>query len=310
MQGIVRALALCGAASQLPLAAGWVVTPAAAQTGSSLRAEAHAAALADAALPRMGQLPQVVGAQALGAAVEAPASTSAWSPLALGVALGLLIAVATGRPALAEGGQVQLYVGQGCFWHLQHELVTQEAQALGRKGGEITAQTGYAGGTQVGDGGRVCYHNLAMAPDYGQMGHTEVVNVSVPEEKFGAFAKKYFDDAAGYPQGRKDPQDRGTEYRSAIGIPGGVDGPYFEQVKAANAGRMELVKGEGNDADTVRTKKVWVYDSKKFPFYQGEVYHQFHDDMMESYSKNYKSLKDTVLSSGSLKKVGCPEIGF
>ena len=62
---------------------------------------------------------------------------------------------------------------------------------------------------QVGGNGEVCYHNMAMAPDYGRMGHTEVlsaypsipssenraryrfevVNVSVPEGKVGAFAK-------------------------------------------------------------------------------------------------------------------------
>ena len=26
---------------------------------------------------------------------------------------------------------------------------------------------------QVGGNGEVCYHNMAMAPDYGRMGHTE-----------------------------------------------------------------------------------------------------------------------------------------
>uniref|UniRef100_A0A7S3TUX2 Peptide-methionine (S)-S-oxide reductase n=1 Tax=Strombidinopsis acuminata TaxID=141414 RepID=A0A7S3TUX2_9SPIT len=142
------------------------------------------------------------------------------------------------------------------------------------------------------------------------MGHTEVVNVSVPADKVGAFAKKYFDDASRYPLGRADPQDRGGEYRSAIGIPGGMDGPLFKEVEAANAGRMELVRGQGNDGDTVATKKVWVYDSNKFPFYQGEVYHQFHDDMGERYSKAYHGLKDTMLTGGAINKVQCPEVGF
>jgi peptide methionine sulfoxide reductase MsrA len=300
MRGIVRALALCGAVSQLPLAAGWVVSSPAAQT-ASLRAEAHAATRAGAAV-----LPQ--------AAVAADAQDGRpphWVRATLAAfAVLATVLVGSSRPAHAEGGQVQLYFGQGCFWHLQHDIVKEEVDVLGRKGGDITALAGYAGGNKVGDKGRVCYHNLAMAPDYGQMGHTEVVNVSMPEDKIGAFAKKYFDDADRYPMGRADPQDRGTEYRSAIGIPGGMDGKYFDAVKAANAGRLELLKGEGNDADTVRTKKVWIYDSDKYPFYQGEVYHQFHDDMLESYSKPYKGLKDTVLKIGSLKKVECPEVGF
>lgn len=41
-------------------------------------------------------------------------------------------------------------------------------------------------------------------------------------------------------------------------MPGGMDGPYFQAVEAANGGRLELLKGQGNDADTVGTKKVWA----------------------------------------------------
>ena len=37
-----------------------------------------------------------------------------------------------------------------------------------------------------------------------------------------------------------------------------MDGPYFQAVEAANGGRLELLKGQGNDADTVGTKKVWA----------------------------------------------------
>merc|ERR1719215_467127 len=181
---------------------------------------------------------------------------------------------------------------------------------LKRDPSSVTALAGYAGGKDVGDKGRVCYHNLAMAPDYGSMGHTEVVNVKLPESKLGDFAKEYLDAADGYRFGRADPQDRGTEYRSAIGLPGGMDGPLYKQVEAANAGRLQLLRGEGNDADTVGTKKVWIYDSDKFPFYQGEVYHQFHDDMVESYADSYHKLKGALVSRGDLKKVQCPEMGF
>ncbi|CAE8602803.1 unnamed protein product, partial [Polarella glacialis] len=156
----------------------------------------------------------------------------------------------------------------------------------------------------------VCYHNMAFAPDYGQMGHTEVVNVNVPESKLGEFAKEYLDDAARLRGGRHDPQDRGTEYRSAIGLPGGMDSPLFKSIEAANNGRLELVAGKGNDADTVNTKKVWVYDSNKYPFHQGEVYHQFHDDMQDRYSQDYHKLKDVLIASGKIAKVDCPEVGF
>nr|AAW80670.1 chloroplast cytochrome c6 [Heterocapsa triquetra] len=52
------------------------------------------------AAPEAGR--QAVREQALVAAPEAAsASAGSWSPLALGAALGLLVAVATGRPALA-----------------------------------------------------------------------------------------------------------------------------------------------------------------------------------------------------------------
>jgi len=236
-----------------------------------------------------------------------------WTRALLAAAAALVVAVGIAggpRVALAEEDSVQLYFGQGCFWHVQHEFVKKEISALGRQPQDTTSLVGYAGSTKVGDGDRVCYHNLARAPDYGQLGHTEVVGLSVPKSKVGEFAKFYLDAAAGYPLGRADPQDRGTEYRSAIGLPGGVDSPLFAEIQAANNGRMELVPGQGGDADTLMTDKVWVYDSNKFPFYQGEVYHQYHDDMLERYPQNYHKLKQTMLDSGRLKTVQCPELGF
>ncbi|CAE7506829.1 unnamed protein product [Symbiodinium pilosum] len=242
----------------------------------------------------------------LNVADEESSVMPSWARAGL-AALAMVAAVAFApRAALAESN-VNMYVGQGCFWHVQHELVKQETADLGRKAADITALSGYAGGTEVGSKGEVCYHNMAMAPDYGRMGHTEVVNVSVPEGKVGDFAKAYFDAASKYPFGRADPQDRGTEYRSAIGIPGGMDGPLFKEVEAANNGRLQLVRGQGNDADTVGTKKVWIYDSNQFPFHQGEIYHQFHDDMLERYSQEYHQLKKVLYSAGTLQKVACPE---
>lgn len=297
-------LPLLGVAVVLPGAAAWAGAPLTASPGVQVRAASATSAAAAAAAKQLRgsePVPEVAAAEPL----------AAWARgLLAAIAMVAVVAVGAPRAAHAEGTSVNVFFGQGCFWHVQHELVKKEGSALGRKGGEFTALSGYAGGLKAGDGNRVCYHNLAMAPDYGQLGHTEVVNVSVPESMVGEFAKDYFDAASKYPFGRADPQDRGTEYRSAIGIPGGMDGPLFKQVEAANNGRMELLAGKGNDADTVGTKKIWIYDSDKFPFYQGEVYHQFHDDMLERYSQQYHSLKNTLLEGGKISKVQCPELGF
>lgn len=74
---------------------------------------------------------------------------------------------------------------------------------------------------------------------------------------------------------RVDPGDRGSEYRSLIGLPGGVKNPMYQAVEAAgNAKGFTLEAGKGNDPDTFGKKLIYVYDSNKFPFYQAEVYHQ------------------------------------
>ena len=253
--------------------------------------------------PQGSFLPHLRGAEFASQDVES-SSMPTWARTSLAAAAVFLAVLS--YPRAASASNVNIYMGQGCFWHLQHEVVKQEA-TLSRLAGEVTGVSGYAGGKEVGGNGEVCYHNRQMAPDYGRMGHTEVVSVSVPEENVGDFTKAYFDAASKYPFGRADPQDFGSEYRSAIGIPGGVDGPLFKAVEAANAGRFELLRGQGNDDDTVGTKKVWVYDSNKFPFHQAEIYHQFHDDMLERYSEKYHSLKKLLVSQGTIRKVACPD---
>lgn len=72
-----------------------------------------------------------------------------------------------------------------------------------------------------------------------------------------------------------------------------------------------------------------VMDSDKFPFYQAEVYHQFHgnahniyshtlftailliciDGFMpgEQYPETYNAIRQAKTSSGELKETGCPE---
>lgn len=69
-----------------------------------------------------------------------------------------------------------------------------------------------------------------MDSDYGRMGHTEVVGFKTPESKVPEFAALLVDRL--WVKGiRADPQDRGGEYRSALGLPGGISNPmtaYFQ----------------------------------------------------------------------------------
>ena len=63
--------------------------------------------------------------------------------------------------------------------------------------------------------------------------------------RVGDFADKYFDLFVKYENvpgfgtllERNDPGDRGGEYRSVIGIPGGAKGPLFSRIEEANAGK-------------------------------------------------------------------------
>ena len=108
---------------------------------------------------------------------------------------------------------------------------------------------------------------------------------------------------------RVDPQDKGGEYRSLIGLPKGSDSPLYEGIAAAaqRAG-FKLENGKGNDPDTLGKQLVYVYDSNKFPFYQAEVYHQFHNDFQSpAYGKEYNNLANLALDDGRIRGTGCPD---
>ena len=223
----------------------------------------------------------------------------------------------TARPALAADELVPVYFGQGCFWHVQHEFVEYERALLGRDDAELSSRAGYAGGKAL-DQNRVCYHNLRSVADYGKLGHTEVVGLQVPAGRVGDFADKYFDLFVKYENvpgfgtvlERNDPGDRGGEYRSVIGIPGGAKGPLFSRIEEANAGRFKLVAGAGNEPDTFMKNTVYVMDTKAFPFHTAEIYHQFHNDFKgPRYPAAYNALKDKMVENGQLTETGCPE-GF
>ena len=58
---------------------------------------------------------------------------------------------------LALCDSISLYVGNGCFFHMQHVMVVDfEQVVLNRTGLSITAISGYAGGTPKTE---LCYHN-------------------------------------------------------------------------------------------------------------------------------------------------------
>lgn len=171
---------------------------------------------------------------------------------------------------------------------------------------------GYAGGTKTGNDGTVCYHNLQLKSDYGSLGHGEVVGMKLPPESVKDFVKEYF--SLYYKGDRPDRGDRGGEYRSLVGIPGGMQNKDIVK-ELAEAGAkigIKLVEGKGNDPDTLDKKIVYVMDSNVFPFYQAEVYHQYHDGFMpgEQYPEKYNSLVNTLFRNGVIKLTGCPDINM
>jgi len=208
-----------------------------------------------------------------------------------------LPAACTPSAATPSGNEVSVYFGCGCFWHVQHAFVTSEMADLCRQGDDISARTAYAGGTQTGPDGLVCYHNAMSKADYGALGHAEVVSLNVPESAFGAFAAKFWETCSGGV--RRDTQDAGGEYRSVIGLPGGMNSPLLEQLQAG-AGAAKLVSGQGNEDDTLGTGNVLVYDTKYFPAHTAEKFHQFHNDMVDNYGTAYNDLRSLA------KATSCP----
>jgi peptide methionine sulfoxide reductase MsrA len=187
---------------------------------------------------------------------------------------------------------VEVYFGQGCFWHVQHELAEAERKILGRSGSELTARAGYAGGRDGAQNGKVCYHNAANVAYYGKLGHAEVVSLKIPPSKFKEFAKEY---AKLFEKGMRPDQlgDRGLEYRNLVGLKGGANSPLVKDLIEASkemGDELDFAMGKGSDGDVPRL--VWIMDTDKYPFYIGEAYHQFHDGFKigENYPGSYNNL--------------------
>ena len=234
------------------------------------------------------------------------------------VAAGLSFGAAPGAHAAGALPNRDIYFGVGCYWHVMHEFVQTEQNVLGRGTKEVTSAAGYGGSKLVGKDsnrpdnkkGVVCYHNLMGVGDYGSLGYGEVVGMDLPktEGAMRAFAKEYF---SLFKNGdRPDLGDRGLEYRSLIGLPGGMNSPLFKALEeeAVSAGQ-KLVAGKGGDTDTSGKKIVWIYDSDEFPFRQAEIYHQFHDGFMpgEQYPQAYNDLAREAYFDGRIEPTGCPD---
>lgn len=201
----------------------------------------------------------------------------------------------------AESDSVFLYFGQGCYWHIQHEFIKGEKSILGRDVTSYTALVGYAGGTGPNSDGHACY---PFRSNDGPLGHAEVVGLEIPKAKVKDFAVLYYSLFVG--MNRIDIQDVGRDYRAVIGIPGGMQSEYLQFMRDAQGPQKFVLKeGTGGDGDTLGQAWVWIYDSLKFPFYQGEVYMQFHDDMVDKYPQCYNDMRETLFAQCRVRPTPC-----
>ena len=118
-----------------------------------------------------------------------------------------------------------------------------------------------------------------------------------------------------------------------VGIPGGLNGEYYEILKLHNKPRgpynltMTLkadIMGGNVTKDMTNTTQdeantVWVMDSSVFPFYAAETYHQFHSNFFHNpdqprsdgtgrYPDSYvKGLYSLQASLGRIPSNGCPD---
>ena len=228
-----------------------------------------------------------------------------------------MISDPTGSASRHTSGFVFIYLGNGCFWERQWAYVEVETRAWHRAPENVTSKVGYAGGSRAGASGRVCYHCGLLCPDdYSVLGHSEVVQMrldapSAPQQ-MEALARDFFDSFVCTAQGgctRPDPGDQGSAYRSVLGVPGGMDGPLFAAVAAANTRGMRLTRGQGDEGEA--RNSVLVYDSLQLPFHLGEPYHQFHSNFFQSpgmpYPASYTAgLWELQKDLGAIPSTGCP----
>jgi len=154
---------------------------------------------------------------------------------------------------------------------------------------------------------RVCYSSLSgEGADYIQQGHAQVVRVSLPEASITDFTKAFLEEVP-----KRKIFDKGPQFRPLIGLRGGLQAGVFPKIAEAAEGRAQLVKGNGNDPDTLGTQTgketptVYVYDAKAFPFRFAENSNQFHPDPPDSFESDYRELKLVLSKAGVISGNGC-----
>jgi peptide methionine sulfoxide reductase MsrA len=192
---------------------------------------------------------------------------------------------------------IDVWFAEGCFWERQFPYTLMELDPKGffrRNNSSVTSVAGYAGSHIMSTpSGQVCYETATnVSIDYGDLGYAESVRISLDKgqekQQFRALVYDFFQSfnatRAGFQ--RPDPQDKGSPYRTVVGIPGGVAGALYHVLEAANVPRgpynltMNLVEdknGSRSAHDAFNT--VFVMDSDVFPFFKAEQYHQFHSDV-------------------------------
>ena len=198
---------------------------------------------------------------------------------------------------------VQVYFGCGSFLRVQYEMVKAEQRILKRSDDQIQSFAGYAGGTNENH----CFKNDANEDLFGKMKHGQVVGMTIPQSSFTQFAEVFFSmfDENG---DRPEKLFGYSQYRHMVGIPGGMSGPLFQELKKASNGRFMFKEGKGDDVDNLGFSSVLVYDSDVWKFHQAELQNQFRDGLriQDQYPEEYNNLKKKALADGRLKETGCP----
>lgn len=213
--------------------------------------------------------------------------------------------------ATLDNESVRIYFGNGCFFAHQYLFVEGfERKVLGRPDAQLTAIQGYGGSTKTGNHGSACYHNAEGYSDYGALGHAEVVEVVVPLDYLQQAFVVYFGSFVQFDEGqwsRPDVYDQGSEYRSVLGVPGGMGNKrVLEAIKAADTKNITIRPGLGSDPDDFGANSVYIMDSDKFPFVQAELCLQFHDDSQVTYPAAYHNLHQGFEKRGRLASTTCP----
>lgn len=216
-----------------------------------------------------------------------------------------------GLRAQPKNASVRIYFGNGCFWARQHMFVLDfEQKILGRKNDNVSAIAGYAGSKATGPRGSACYHNPQNFSDYGSLGHAEAVEVDIPLNFLDRAFALYFGSFIEFDKDkwvRPDIYDQGAEYRSLVGVPGGMsNAQVLAALRRANVNNMTLQTGYGSDPDTFSTNNVFVMDSLQFHFIQAELCLQFHDDQVVKYPESYHRLLQDSQKTGRLASTTCP----